>query len=236
MNHSIKNFLFLVLVIIAVFSSCYPGDNDLTVEDLDVAASIYDKNFYSPTSMPVENKFEDLQTFIVVDTVIHVVDESGTDEISRIYDQFILEQIQYNMLQNGFTNELAPGVRTYEIALTVTVMSSEHDVYYWYPYWGWFWGYGGYPYGSDPNYTSYWSNYYYPWSGYESYYTYKSGTVLIEMIDVARIDPEVEEIPVIWAGILNGILQDAETTTKNRLANGIDQCFEQSPYLLKQGN
>ena len=65
------------------------------------------------------------------------------------------------------------------------------------------------------------------------YYTYQSGSVLMEMVDVARIDPEVEEIPIIWAGIVNGVLETSETSVKNRLSNGIDQCFDQSPYLLK---
>ena len=28
----------------------------------------------------------------------------------------------------------------------------------------------------------------------------------MEMVDVARVNPDVEEIPVIWAGIVNGVL------------------------------
>ncbi len=55
----------------------------------------------------------------------------------------------------------------------------------------------------------------------------------MEMVDVARVDPDVEEIPVIWAGIINGVLESSESGTKTRLSNGIDQCFNQSPYLLK---
>ncbi len=55
----------------------------------------------------------------------------------------------------------------------------------------------------------------------------------MEMVDQARVDPSVEKIPVIWAGIINGVLQSSESGVKTRLSTGIDQCFNQSPYLLK---
>jgi hypothetical protein len=55
----------------------------------------------------------------------------------------------------------------------------------------------------------------------------------MEMVDQARIDPNNEKIPVIWAGIINGVLESSESGVKARLSSGIDQCFIQSPYLLK---
>jgi hypothetical protein len=229
MNLRLKNVFLPITILIALFWSCYPIDEDQTAEDLDLVASIYDKDYYSALPGEEVNKFQDLLTFVVVDTVMHIVDEAGTDDISRIYDDFVLQQIRYNMLKNGFT-ELSPGDTVPDVAITVSVMSSEHEVYYWYPYWGYYWGYGGYPYTYSEEPTN---NYYYPWYGYGDTYTYKTGTILIEMVEVARIDPEVQAIPVIWAGILNGLLDDTQATTKTRLQNGIDQCFAQSAYLLK---
>jgi hypothetical protein len=43
----------------------------------------------------------------------------------------------------------------------------------------------------------------------------------------------VEAIPVIWAGLVNGVMEDSQESTKIRLTNGIDQCFNQAPYLIK---
>jgi hypothetical protein len=233
MNVRIKNLFLPLLIIISGLSSCYPVD-DLTVQDLDIAATLYDKAYYPGPSGQGVNKFEALHTFIIVDTIVHVIAEGDDDNISRDYDAYLLQQVRLNMLKLGFTEETNPVVNRPDVAITVSMMTSDHAVYTWYPYWGWYWGYGGYPYtSSDPNYGSYWSGYYYPWYGYGSYYTYRSGSVLLEMVDVALVNLEDKNIPVIWAGVLNGVLEDSQTNIKNRLLTGIDKCFDQSPYLLK---
>lgn len=232
MTLKIKNVFLPIIALVAGVSSCYPID-DLKVEDLDIAATIYDKTYYDGPSGSV-NKFEELHTFTVVDTIMHLVESGTEDNISHQYDDFVLEQVRLNMLKNGFVEELNPEANPAEVVLTVSAMSSEHEVYTWYPYWGWYWGYGGYPYKGTQtaNIVSAYS-YYYPWYPYSTYYSYQSGSVLIEMVDAARVDPTVEEIPVIWAGIVNGVLESSESGVKGRLSTGIDQCFNQSPYLLK---
>jgi hypothetical protein len=243
MNKKMKlSIIPLIIVTAGVVSSCYPVD-DLLVEDLDVAATLYDKAYYSPETGA--NKFNELMTFEVVDTIVHIIAPGDEDNISRTYDDFVLEQVRLNMLKLGFVEEPDPELNPADVAVTVSALSSEHEVYYWYPYWGWYWGYGGYyPYADadadsyaevpsknkDTGSTYY---YYYPWYPYSTYYTYQSGSILMEMVDVARIDPEVEEIPVIWAGIVNGVVESSETPMKERISKGIDQCFDQSPYLLK---
>jgi len=241
MNKKMKNLIIpLIILITGVVSSCYPVD-DLLVEDLDIAATLYDKAYYSPESG--ENQFNELVTFEVVDTIVHIIAAGDEDNISRNYDAFVLEQVRLNMLKLGFVEEPDPNVNPADVAITVSALSSEHEVYTWYPYWGWYWGYGGYyPYAGTEAYSnavaklkdtgnSYY--YYYPWYPYSTYYTYQSGSVLMEMVHVARLDPGVEEIPVIWAGIVNGVMESSETPMKNRISKGIDQCFNQSPYLLK---
>jgi hypothetical protein len=230
MTITIKNVLLLLLIITGI-SSCYPID-DLAVEDLDVAATIYDKTYYDGPAGTL-NKFENLQTFTVVDTIVHIVESGTEDVISRSYDDFVLEQVRLNMLKLGFTEEPNPDVNPADVAITVSALMSTHEVYTWYPYWGWYWGYGSYPYkDTAPGFkaTQY---YYYPWPPYSTYYTYQSGSVLLEMVDIARVNPDVEEIPVIWAGIVNGVLESSSSGIKSRLSNGIDQCFNQSPYLIK---
>ncbi len=150
MISKIKNLLLPLIIIIAGFSSCYPV-GDLTVEDLDVAATIYDKAYYDGPDGTM-NKFEDLHTFTVVDTIVHLVESGTEDNISRAYDDFVLEQVRLNMLKLGFVEELNPQVNPADVAITVSAMSSTHEVYTWYPYWGWYWGY---PYKSTETQKSY---------------------------------------------------------------------------------
>jgi hypothetical protein len=229
MIKKIKNLLLPLIIIVAGFSSCYPVD-DLKVEDLDIAATIYDKTYYDGPEGSV-NKFENLKTFTVVDTIVHFVESGTEDNISRQYDDFVLEQVRLNMLKQGFTEVTNPEIDFADVVITVTAISSTHEVYTWYPYWGWYWGY---PYKSTATKkASSTYSYYYPWYPYNTYYSYQSGSVLMEMVDQARVDPSVEKIPVIWAGIINGVLQSSESGVKTRLSTGIDQCFIQSPYLLK---
>lgn len=247
MNKSMLHLLLLLtLVTTGLVSSCYPVD-DLVVEDLDIAVTLYDKAYYSPESGV--NNFEALRTFEVVDTIVHIIATGDEDNISRRYDEFIIEQVRLNMLLLGFVEEPNPEANEPDVAITLSALSSEHEVYTWYPYWGWYWGYYPYSYSySDSDSDSYDAGsgpfrlkntvdpyyYYYPWFPYGTYYTYQSASLLMEMVDVARIDPDEEAIPVIWAGIVNGVLEQSQTTsTQDRLSKGIDQCFNQSSYLLK---
>jgi hypothetical protein len=89
-------------------------------------------------------------------------------------------------------------------------------IYYWYDYWYWWWGgyYPGWGWGG-----------YYPPVYYDSYTT---GTLLMTLIDKDVVSASGN--PVIqWAGAINGILTGVYDAT--RVNKGIDQAFDQSPYL-----
>jgi hypothetical protein len=74
-----------------------------------------------------------------------------------------------------------------------------------------------------------WYSWYYPYYGwcYPVYYTYEVGTLVIVMID-----PNLtEQKTALWVAALNGILEDTNAGIADRLTDGIDQAFAQSPYL-----
>ncbi len=77
----------------------------------------------------------------MIDTIVHIVESGTEDNISRQYDDFVLEQIRLNMLKQGFVEETNPEIESADVVITVSAMSSTHEVYTWYPYWGWYWGY-----------------------------------------------------------------------------------------------
>jgi hypothetical protein len=225
-----RTFVFLFLVMtIAGLSACYPVERDIAYEDIDIALTQYDKDYYSPGEY---NYFKEFQTFIVPDTVVHIIEDGVADEISREYDKYIIEQVRSNLLKLGYIEEGDPEANPPDISVTVSATTSEHIVYDWYPYWAWFWvfikkGAGTATKSVENNYP--WNPYY----GYGTSYTYTTGTVIMEMIDVSKVNESTQEIPVIWAGVINGAVGGPQDGIKNRLSTGIDRCFNQSPYLFK---
>jgi len=219
------NCLFVFLTM-AWLTGCYPV-GDITYEDVDIALTQYDKDYYSPGEY---NYYQDFQTFVVPDTVVHIIEDGGSDDISREYDKYVIDQVRSNLLKLGYIEELDPETNPADIAVTVSATSSEHIVYNWYPYWGWYWllvkkGAGTSKGSVENNY---------PWDPYYgTSYSYTAGTIILEMVDVAEVDESAQEIPVIWAGLINGAVGGPEDGIKNRLSTGIDRCFNQSPYLFK---
>ena len=105
-----------------------------------------------------------------------------------------------------------------DIAVTVSVTTSEHIVYDWYPYWAWFWVF--IKKGPGVSATSVEDNY--PWNPYYGYgtsYTYTAGTVIMEMVDVSKVNESTQEIPVIWAGLINGAVGGPEERHQEQVVN-----------------
>jgi hypothetical protein len=91
---------------------------------------------------------------------------------------------------------------------------STTTVFYSYWYDWWYGGYGG------------WYGWYYP-----PYYTvssYTTGSLIITMSD-PNIESAIDRTPTIWIGAMNGLLTGGSDV--NRAVAGINQAFNQSPYL-----
>jgi uncharacterized sodium:solute symporter family permease YidK len=56
---------------------------------------------------------------------------------------------------------------------------------------------------------------------------------MIQMAYPDGADLVNQTIPVVWTGLLNGLLDGTTASTQNRIVSGIDQCFEQSPYIIR---
>ncbi len=201
--------LCLALALAAAAGSCYPGDQ-LTVEDSDVVVTLFDD----------QADFASKQSYAMPDSIVHIVAGGGADDISRDYDAEILTQVASNMGALGFTREIDPDLA--DVLMLVSVAANEQVGYTGYP-WGGYWGwYYGYPPG--------WGWGYYPWyGGGGTVYTYRTGTIFMQMIDHAAADSVQEKVPTVWIGALNGLVEG--DAVEERILSGIDQAFAQSPYL-----
>ena len=184
------------------FNACY-SDYGMTTADYDVVTTLYDPNY----------DFTKDSTYFMPDSIHHIVEEGEESDLSRKYDSFILEQVASHMSLRGFTRIADPTAPVPDVVITIRATSTDHynaySSYYWGGYYGW----------------------YYPWYGGTTVYTYSTGTILIDMLDVENFDIENEIYPVAWIAGINGLLGDTGTGTKNRLHTSISQAFIQSPYI-----
>ncbi|MDX2431567.1 MAG: DUF4136 domain-containing protein [Bacteroides sp.] len=209
----------LVFSLAGLLTGCYPDKIDY-VDEYDVAGTMYDE----------DADFSDFMTFHVLDTVMHITEDGDDDpNLSREHDEYILGEIRSNMIDLGYTELESPDpLNMPDLEVFVQVMSTDFYTYfsYWYDYWGWYggwsWWYPGYP-----MYPSY------PWypggGGYVS--SYSAGTLMIEMLDTESATAEMERPGMVWMGIVDGLLTNNSSTTRQRLDKQINQLFEQSPYL-----
>ena len=51
------------------------------------------------------------------------------------------------------------------------------------------------------------------------------------MLDAKKADKETKRVPVLWTGMVDGILAGTLNYLAERLEKNINQCFIQSPYL-----
>lgn len=215
----------LLLILILVLNSCTP-EFDSTVEEHDLAITTYDK----------AANFSQLSTFYLQDTIVYIKDDGITiQEENSATEQLILDQVRQNLLEFGWkevsdtTNEDVQA----DVAIMVSILQA--DIYYYYTYWWdwyywypWDWWYPGYP--SYPWYPSYPS---YP------VYGYRIGSLMIDMLNMKDVVlPPVEDHPsirppIVWSGIVNGILAGSEKNIQNRLTKQIKQVFVQSEALYK---
>lgn len=239
-----KTLWFLIgLVFFGLMTtSCYKEQEAATLDEYDVTLTIYDKDF----------DFTSYSTFIVRDSVLIISDYLTDEEINEFYESGTSDDIRKAIIDKftelGHTEVEMDDNPDFMISPSI-LMTKETGVVY-YPYW--WWGYGGYWGWYGGYYKS--TNYYYPpyWGWYPSYgatyYSYKTGTIVMEMADGDSVrdyqqwlenagdDPDPDDAPKIvfkWTASIDGILSSTGNYNIERAKRGFNEAFEQSPYLKK---
>lgn len=199
--------LLMVLLIGLLTFSCYK-DYGMETKDYDLVSAFYDNTA----------DFTAFKTFMMPDSIHHIVEEGKDDEISRKFDRMILDQISVNMRTLGYTEIEEPSENN-KPDIVMVVMVTTTDNYYTYPVWPPYYPY--YPGGG----------WYYPWYPAYGVSSYSTGTVLTSMVDLEQYDPEEESYLGVWIGAVNGLLGDSDANISNRLTTAINEMFRISPYL-----
>ncbi len=204
MNRLFTYFIFAATAGL-LLAGCYPAGPDYT-EDLDAVYTVYDQQY----------DFVSKGTYAMPDQIVTDVQiTNGGDTIYEymkpVYADQILDRIDANMTSLGWTKvdvSADPDV----LLMPAGLSSTTYFYDYWYGWW-----YGGY--------WGYWGWYYPPYYTVSSYTT---GSMIIAMAD-PNIDSPINRSPAIWLGVANGLLTSGGNIT--RALDGVDQAFEQSPYL-----
>ena len=200
----------LVAALVLGLAACYPGGPE-SLDELGIVLTL--KN--------PDGNFSNMMTYAMEDTVVELKrpDDESSEPIDTRFNAVILEELQGQMANAGFTRESDPAANKPDMWLSVGAVESEVWLYYY--SWGY---YGGYPG---------WGWYYPPYVGTT---TFQQGTVIWQLHDLRGIDPgdPDAEPPLNWVGSINGALSSTASTTESGISEGIQQAFTQSPYIAAQ--
>ncbi|MBX2964424.1 MAG: DUF4136 domain-containing protein [Cyclobacteriaceae bacterium] len=198
----LKKLIAFALVAPMVWG-CYPAGPEY-YEDMDVVATRLVDNEFNFTG--TNKKYAMPDEIVTLDG--GVVDGGGPSYLPDAAATPIINRIVSNMTSYGWTR--TDNLEEADVVILPAVWTNTFT-FYWYDYWCWYY------------------YYYCGWGwGYPVSTSYTSGTLLMAMVYNQKVggDP----LPYrVWTGAVNGLLSGAYNV--NRVNNGVDQAFRQSPYL-----
>ena len=233
----------LLFVAAIVLQACYPGDS-IPIEDLDTTSTFYESDdFITPHTSAA-----------IMWDVVEVVDDNDPDNnipydgevdseilnttldnMVALYGEANVTIISETDIPSPSVNNTYPDVRIVtpndptpmvEALFAPSIVLKKKTIVYTYPGYPWYGGGWGCWYCSPCYYCGY-----PPTVGYSSYET---GTVTLDMINVNEISAgpiSPNDSPLSWVAISRGLISSNEAFNAERVENGINQAFIQSPYL-----
>lgn len=189
--------------------ACYPDRAVDSTTEFASVTTLYDN----------QASFQTITKYALPDTVLYVPKDEDK-EVPAVTQEAILSAIRTNLNSLGWTEVTNARAEPVDVYVTAAVASDTYVgwVYDYWGYWGW---YPYWPPGYGPGYGWGYPGYWYP-------YSYTTGSLILGMIDARPTGSG--KVPLVWTGAVNGVLADATTNIAIATA-GINQAFEQSPYL-----
>lgn len=190
-------------------AGCGTGDT-LTTQSFGAVVTVVDSG----------GALRSARTFALPDTVVAV--RSSRTPVSPAMARQLVAEVRAHLVALGWTDVSVAAQSTPDV-LVLVAASTQVQTGILYTDWFSAWGYLPY-WGStvDPSWA--WGA---PAGMVE--YSFQTGSMLVAMIDIRAPRGDAKVIPMLWAAGLDGLV--GEGTTLSRIRAGIDQAFEQSPYL-----
>lgn len=183
---------------------CYP-DQPEYVEEYDVVYTNYSPDF----------NFSNTYTYSLPEGVLLLDDSRDPEDppefIDDTFGDVILDNIRQNLSAEGW-QEVDENADP-DLVLLPSAFDTDFLYFYNPGYWCWYYPCWGWSYpGYAPGYVT----------------GYKTGTILIQMTDPNGVLNN--EVPVVWTGVFNGLLQGSDANIIGRIDRNLDQAFSQPPF------
>ena len=185
-----------------------------------------DDDYLVYTDYDGNTDFTKFTTFYVPDSVL-IIDNSSTKP-KFLYGTPASEMIIANYVKGM---EQAGYVRTFDktnadLGMQVSYVEETYRFRYYnnYPWWygyPWYWNFG---------YWGNWGGWYWP---YSITYSYSTGSLLGELVDLSEPESASKQLKVVWSSYISGLLNNDGTLNTSEVKLAIEQAFSQSPYLKK---
>ncbi len=238
----------LVFFTAIILQACYPGDS-IPISDLDTTSTFYEpEDFKTPHASAAimwevvqikDDNAEDLPYRGQVDeeilntTLENMVGIYGEANITIIAQKDANgnligptpsnSNVEVLLFEDGASDN--PSNPSVEALFTSSIMLREQTIAYVYPGYPWYGGGWGCWYCSPCYYCGF------PTVGYQ---TYEVGSVIIEMINIREIEAgpiDPNKSPLSWIAVNRGLIGSDKNFNAQRVEDGINQAFKQSPYL-----
>ena len=238
----IKPLLLLIGGALFMLTSCYKSES-VYYDELDVTQTNYEVDF----------NFSSYTSFAMPDSTILKTNYMTDEEIENFFAADGAGEKTKALLRTSFESRGYTYTDSYDnadfVAVPTVLMVKTSGTVYYPP--GWWWGYPGYGWGWGSGYGWGWPGYGWGYPGYGYSYQYKTGTIVLEMVDGASFKSlldwqesnqgqgqqsaanEVPELLIRWMASIDGYITSNQEYNQERAQRGMDEAFTQSPYLKK---
>ena len=185
-----------------------------------------DDDYLVYTNYDDDTDFAKFTTFYVPDSVL-IIDNSS-NKPKYLYGTPASDIIIANYVK-GMEN--AGYVRTLDkdeadLGLQVSYVEETYKFRYYnnYPWWY------GYPWYWNFSYWGDWGGWYWP---YDITYSYSTGSLLGELVNLTLPEGTSKQLKVVWSSYISGLLNGDGSLNTTEVIQAIGQAFSQSTYLKK---
>ena len=185
-----------------------------------------DDDYLVYTNYDDDTDFKQFSTYYMPDSVLIIT--GNADKPKYLYgtpaSDIILTNFDKGMENAGYIRVADKSIA--DLGLQVSYVEDTYNFRYFnnYPWWygyPWYWNFG---------YWGNWGGWYWP---YNITYSYTTGSVLGELVDLTLPPTTSKTLRVVWSTYISGLLNPNGSLNATEVQQGINQAFSQSPYLKK---